>query len=171
MSEVDNRLRSFFDEPVGLAFIQAVRQTVEMYFGERPIMTRPVITKDLQVGYDVAGVINFTSLDVEGSMVIAFRREFILKIYAHMLGESATDITPEVEDCVGELTNTIYGLAKAPLVDQGYRFPMGLPQVLRQVNKEFEASKCLELPFRFDSDKELSLVLVVKKLVKQAQSA
>lgn len=167
-----NRLRSFFDEPVGVAFASALQQTIEMYFGHVPTRAAPQMGTNLQLPYHVAGLIHFTSHEVDGSMVIAFRDETICKIYGSMIGEDGpATITSEVEDCVGELANTVYGLAKAPLVDKGYEFPMGRPTVIRDLGAEIGEFKSLELPFRFSQDKDLCLILVVRRLIEESARA
>lgn len=167
-----NRLRSFFDEPVGVAFTNALKQTIEMYFGHVPTRAPAQMGKNMALPYQVAGLMRFTSHEVDGTMVIAFREETICKIYSSMVGEdNVTSITSEVEDCVGELANTVYGLAKAPLVDKGYEFPMARPEVVRDLNKEIGEYKSLELPFRFGQDKDLCLILVVRRLLEETAQA
>lgn len=167
-----NRMRSFFDEPVGVAFSNALKQTVEMYFGHVPARSKPQIGQHMKLPYQVAGLIRFTSHEVDGAMVIAFREKTICQIYGSMVGEdNVTAITSEVEDCVGELANTVYGLAKAPLVDKGYQFPMGRPEVVRDVDAIVGPYKSLELPFHFDGDKDLCLILVVHRLLEEPTQA
>lgn len=161
----DQKVRSFFEEPVGQAFIRAVQQTIEMYFGHNPVTAQPAMAKGLSVPYDIAGRMHFTSHDVEGEMIIAFRREIVLAIYESMIGERPSEINSDVADCVGELANTVYGLAKAPLASEGYVFPMARPEVTFEVNKVLEQYKSLEIPFRFDGDKELSLILLVRRVI------
>ena len=47
-----------------------------------------------------------------------------------MLGETITELTSDVGDAVGELTNMISGSARADLDRQGYSFRMALPTVI-----------------------------------------
>ncbi|MBX2995806.1 MAG: chemotaxis protein CheX [Bdellovibrionaceae bacterium] len=162
-----DKKRSFFDEDVGKSFIEAVQQTFGGYFSEPVNLVAPRLFENSEVVYDIGGLMKFDSHEVEGSMIVAFEKDFLLKVYEHMLGENPGAITSDVEDAVGELTNIVYGVAKAHLVNKGYQFPMSRPQISRDINQFLvQNAKCLELPFRLQigKDKQLALLLVVNRL-------
>ena len=79
----------------------------------------------------VAGVIGITSPEIQGSMSIQFPTPVFLQIMNGMLGESMTEIVPGIEDGATELTNIIFGNAKAKLNDAGFQIQMALPNLLR----------------------------------------
>lgn len=80
--------------------------------------------------YDVSGVIGIISPNFEGSVVIAFKEATFLKIISNMLGETYTELTSEIADGAGELTNMIFGQAKTVLNELGYGINMAIPTVI-----------------------------------------
>lgn len=164
---------SFFNEQVGQEFIKAVQQTLHIYTGGHGVLSRPRLFRDDALSFSVGGMVNFLSHGVDGSMVLAFEKNFILQVYEEILGEKQTEITKDVQDCVGELTNNIYGVAKAALVNAGYEFPMALPQTSPDVKSLVSKGvSCIELPFTFSDSKtpSMALILVVKRLDKKIAS-
>lgn len=79
---------------------------------------------------DISGVIGLISEAFSGSVVISFPSQTFLKIMSRMLGEEYTTITKEIEDGAGELTNIIFGQAKALLNEQGFGIKTALPSVI-----------------------------------------
>lgn len=161
---------SFFDEQVGKEFINAVHQTFETYLGGKGNLSQPRLFENGEVAYDVGGMVQFRSHEVDGSMILAFEKNFVLKVYEEMLGEKSGALNQDVADCVGELTNTIYGIAKAALVNAGYEFPMARPETSLEVKKLISKGvKCIELPFKFEGfpHATMALILVVKHVEEQ----
>jgi chemotaxis protein CheX len=152
---------SFFEEEVGIKLIDAAVKTIESYFGAKPIECPYLIAENLKVHYPLAGVIEFEADGLKVQMLLAFEKEMVLKVYERMLGETLTEITNDVLDCVGELTNTVYGYAKAPLVDKGHSFSMARPHTTYGVNEKLIGKKTLEIPFRVHetAEKEFSLII------------
>jgi chemotaxis protein CheX len=79
---------------------------------------------------DISGVIGLVSEAFSGSVVISFPEPTFLKIISRMLGEEYTEITKEIEDGAGELTNIIFGQAKVTLNELGYGIKTALPSVV-----------------------------------------
>ena len=75
----------------------------------------------------VSGIIGLAGQQITGNMVISFDKPSILGIVSRMLMETYADITPDVIDAVGEITNMISGGAKAALSEQGFQFEMATP--------------------------------------------
>lgn len=153
---------SFFEEEVGVNLIEAAIKTIESYFGAKPIECPYVISNNLNVSYPVGGIINFEADGLHVQLLLAFEKNLILKVYEQMLGEKANDINDDVLDCLGELTNTVYGYAKAPLVNQGHKFSMAIPSHTKNLNQSLLNKKSLEIPFRISSAaeaKEFSLII------------
>jgi chemotaxis protein CheX len=158
-----NLTPSFFEDYVGQCFIQGAIKTIESYFGALPIVHQHLIAKDLTTPYEVAGKVTFEADGIKVQMLLAFREEMIIRIYNQMLGVEHTSINDELKDCAGELTNTVYGTAKAPLVDQGHKFALALPSSVTDVNVQLAGKKSLELPFSTTpgTPKEFSLILSI----------
>lgn len=165
MANVNETERSFFDERVGQHFIDATRKTIELYFGQTPQLHPPRLSNEDPSTYDVAATVRFHSHEVEASMVLAVRKDFAIQLYEHMVGDKVADLSGDVADCMGEMANVIYGMAKAPLVDQGFEFPMSRPSTTLDPKSIFAGAKWLELPFHMGSpaEKPFALVLVVHR--------
>lgn len=173
MKPMSTTERSFFDERVGTHFINAVKQTVLAFFGEEPRMHEVKITNNIDSGFQLAAAMPFHSHEVEASMVIATRAPFALALYENMIGEKLEALTPDVDDCIAELSNMVYGMAKAPLVNEGFEFPMSRPTTTRDPASVLKNQKCLVLIFRAGTDegREFALILAVHRLDAKANPA
>lgn len=79
---------------------------------------------------DVSGVIGIVSDAFNGSVVISFPERTFLKIMSSMLGEEYTQITKDILDGAGEITNMIFGQAKVVLNEKGYGIKTAIPSVV-----------------------------------------
>ncbi len=79
---------------------------------------------------DVLGVIAIASNVFTGSVVISFPKITFLNIMSRMLGEECKEITQDIKDGAGELTNMIFGQAKIILNESGYGIKLALPSVV-----------------------------------------
>ncbi len=94
----------------------------------------PIIRKTNTTSGVVTGFIGLAGPNVIGSVIISFTKESILEIVSKMLGEEFTEITPDVEDAVGEITNMIVGGAKRILSSKGFKFDMAIPTIIKGEN-------------------------------------
>ncbi|MBY0515776.1 MAG: chemotaxis protein CheX [Bacteriovoracaceae bacterium] len=79
---------------------------------------------------DISGVIGVVSETFNGCVVISFPEKTFLNIISKMLGESYQELTQDIIDGAGEITNMIFGQAKAVLNDKGYGIQMAIPTVI-----------------------------------------
>lgn len=79
---------------------------------------------------DVSGVIGIVSDTFNGSVVISFPEKTFLKVMSGMLGEEYTELSKDILDGAGEITNMIFGMAKVTLNERGYGIKIALPQVI-----------------------------------------
>jgi chemotaxis protein CheX len=117
---------------------------------------KPFLKKGGGAHGDVSGIIGITG-PVNGSMSLSFSRNCIIKIMAGMLGEKMekeAEITKDIKDAVGELTNMISGDARNELGQQGFQFQIALPTVITGLNHEIR-HKCnaptIAIPFDTDA--------------------
>jgi chemotaxis protein CheX len=103
---------------------------------------KPFIKKGSISSGDISGIVGMTG-EGEGSLSLSFSRECILHIVGSMFGEPITDISEEVKDAVGELTNMISGDARRRLETAGILYQGAIPTVItgprheiRHVTKE-----------------------------------
>ncbi len=83
---------------------------------------------------DVSGVIGIVSDTIKGSVVISFPETTFLKVMSNMLGEEYKQISQDIVDGAGEITNMIFGQAKVILNERGYGVQIALPQVITGKN-------------------------------------
>ncbi|PIU00902.1 MAG: hypothetical protein COT74_03090 [Bdellovibrionales bacterium CG10_big_fil_rev_8_21_14_0_10_45_34] len=136
-------------------FIKAVLKTLGLQANTVIDIGTPRIRSEsepLQV--DIAGVLNITSHAFHGTLAICFTKKVFLGVYANMFGETKNEITPEMEDAVGELLNIIFGSAKAELNDyQHYSIQKAIPTVVKgsQLNVHHSSSlNSVLIPFTTD---------------------
>lgn len=85
---------------------------------------------DETVKGDVSGVIGIVSDAFNGSVVISFPEKTFLNVMGGMLGEEYTELSQDILDGAGEITNMIFGQAKIVLNERGYGVQIALPQVI-----------------------------------------
>lgn len=111
-------------------FLSATQKTLEVQCNTKVTVLKPHIKKSQLENVRIASVLTLISNTFSGSVVLCFPEPVFLKIYENMFGETAKEITPEIQDAAGELLNIIYGLAKIELNPAGYDFKKALPTVL-----------------------------------------
>ena len=154
--------RSFFEEYVGTCFVAACVKLTETYFSVPAVKAEHYLAADLVTPFEVAAFIQFTADSVDVKLTLALEKNFAIAFYNKMVGENETQLTDDVLDCLGELTNTIYGMAKAPLVDKGHSFSSARPEIIRDLTTHFKGRKSLEIRFRVDNENpNFSLILSV----------
>lgn len=114
---------------------------------------KPYVKQDKKAVGDISGVIGLTG-STKGAVVVSFSRECAMKVVSSMMGEQYTDLTDEVRDAVGEITNMVSGDARRSLAELGANFEAGIPTVV--VGKGHEITSmgkgpCLAIPFKVDN--------------------
>lgn len=99
---------------------------------------------------DISGVIGLTAEAFAGTLALSFPEAVFLKIASNMLGEECKEITPDIVDLAGELSNIILGQAKLQLTSLGFVIQQALPSCIwgkdHQV-KTYGGGVCIILPF------------------------
>lgn len=132
MSAAPNlNLNPLFDKAVVNAFIDGVMKTLETMANTKVITGKPFIESNVQMKGDIAGMLGMVAHPLKGTLVLAFPKQAICLIYQNMLGEETKELTNEVADSVGELTNMIYGSAKTTLNQSGLKLEMAIPTVIK----------------------------------------
>ncbi len=115
-------------------FIQGAIETlkVQCHIEARPGKPHLKNAEELNgAAVDIAGIIGITSEGFTGSIALCFPAKTFLNVMEKMLDEKFAEITKEVEDGAGELTNIIFGAAKRELNKTGYTLQKALPSVVR----------------------------------------
>jgi chemotaxis protein CheX len=114
-------------------------------------MGKPSLKNDKLTSGEVTGVMGFAG-DKKGMFSLSLTKESALQVYKSMIGEEAQGISPEVVDCIGELTNIISGQARVQIEKLGYKLSAALPTVIvgEKVEMAFITKvPVVNLPFTF----------------------
>jgi chemotaxis protein CheX len=87
----------------------------------------PYLRTAAEADFCVSGVIGLSG-DAVGTVVLNMSKEVALGVASVLLMEQFTELTPDVIDAVGELTNVIAGAAKSKLEE--FRLGVSLPNVI-----------------------------------------
>lgn len=131
-------------------FLEAAVNVLKTMAMVEPTPGKPFLKQDSEAIGDVSGVIGFTG-QAQGSMSISFECPCIFAIVSNLLGSSVNDITDEVKDAVGELTNMISGDARRRLDSVGISLQAGTPMVVSGKNhtiKHITNGPRLAMPFK-----------------------
>lgn len=110
-------------------FLNAVISVLTTMARIEPTPGKPFINRKRTTQGDVTGVLGITGYST-GTVSVTFDKDSILKIVNNMLYENYTEITEDIADAVGELTNMITGQARAELSEQGMSFQASTPSVV-----------------------------------------
>lgn len=111
---------------------------------------RPLAKKD-SMESEVSGIIQMSCSKFNGSLIVSFPDQTLLKIYNKMLGEEKTQIDDEIAGTAGEMVNIIWGRTKTLLEAQKLDFKNAMPTVFYGAQKIMAPnvkSTTLEVPFR-----------------------
>lgn len=111
-------------------FLQATINVLSTMAMITPKAGKPILKEGSVSKGDVTGIIGLTG-DAEGSLAVSFSESCALKIVENMVGERYEELTDEVADAVGELTNMISGDARSQLQKMGMDVTAALPTVVR----------------------------------------
>lgn len=133
-------------------FLNGTVNVLKMMAFVEPKPGKPFVKKDRVAIGDVSGVIGLTGAR-KGAIVVSFSRECAIKVISSMMGEQYADLTDEVKDAVGEITNMISGDARRALAELGADFEAGIPTVIAGKGHEITSmgkGPCLAIPFKIE---------------------
>ncbi|MBK7962005.1 MAG: chemotaxis protein CheX [Bdellovibrionales bacterium] len=145
------------------AFIDGVKMTLSTMAQTNTVCGKPFIETDFKLRGDIAGMVGMVAPPMKGTLIISFPKESIFLIIKNMIGEEYTEITTDVSDAVGELTNMIYGSAKTSLNQMGYNFEMAIPTIVRGdfVISKTQVAATLVIPFQLENKSEFYIEITV----------
>ena len=163
MSAIPITKNPLLDKEFINAFIDGVCKTLSTMAQTEVGCGKPFVEKTSHRRGDVAGVVGMVATPMRGTLVISFPKEAIFLIIQNMIGETHTEVSSEVADAVGELTNMIYGSAKTSLNQRGYKFDMAIPTVVRGdfIVSKGESGATLVVPFILKNKSEFYVELTV----------
>ena len=91
------------------------------------------IKQDDKMAYDISGVIGIAG-KMSGFVVVSFPEKLALDIVSGFLGEPKKNMSKDVVDAIGEFVNMIAGGSKRGFAEQGYKYNIGIPNVITGKN-------------------------------------
>lgn len=155
---------SLFSPNVINAFCAGINDTLKTMAQVEVTFGKPTIEKDWLSFGDITGVIDFETQEFKGSIYIHFQDKTLMKIYTQMLGEECQSMSPEVLDCIGEISNMAYGVAKGKLDPLQMNFSMSIPKPSKTADLiRLNQIPHLRIPFKIESEDCLLEVTLGKK--------
>ena len=108
-------------------FIASVRNTFQTMLSSEAQRGTPYLRTAAESDFCVSGVIGLSG-DAAGTIVLNMSQEVALGIASALLMDQFTELTADVIDAVGELTNVIAGAAKSKLEE--FHLGVSLPNVV-----------------------------------------
>lgn len=134
------------------AFVDGVQNTLTTMAMTESTPGKAHVEKNFTAQGEVSGMIGMIAGSMKGTITISFSAGAIFCILKNMLDEEYSEITDDVTDAVGELTNMIYGSAKTTLNEMGYNFDMAIPTVISGSHKitSYHSGATLIIPFNMN---------------------
>jgi len=130
-------------------FLEATVSVLKTMASVDPVPGKLYVKKDNCAVGDISGIVGITG-EAEGSLCITFSKGCILHVISKMFGEEQKEITDEVKDAVGELTNMISGDSRRRLQEIGHSFAGAIPTVVSGPGhevKHISKGPILSIPF------------------------
>lgn len=108
-------------------FVEATRKVFSTMVGWEVCLTNNHSSRGFTAKYDISAIIGFSG-KIRGTMVVSVDQEVALTAAGEFLGAKPTEVSADVIDMVGELTNMIGGSSKDRLGIAGAE--LGLPAVI-----------------------------------------
>lgn len=146
------------------AYIESVIKTLKNMASTDAIPGKAFIEQNYVQKGDIAGNVGLFCPPFKGNLLICFDKGCIFQIIDNMIGEKHTELTQEVSDAVGELTNMIYGSSKTSLNQLGFNFDMAIPTVISGAFKlsHKENAPTLVIPFTLKDNSSFYIQITIQ---------
>jgi chemotaxis protein CheX len=111
-------------------FVKSVSNATLTMLGIEAQALQPIVKKENRAHGDISGIIGIASANIYGSVAISMPSETAVELFNKMMGDSATSITDDVRDMVGEFANIVAGSAKKDLAEMDLSFDISIPTVV-----------------------------------------
>lgn len=138
---------------------KAVEEVVNVYLTKTPVLLKSQsVGKENPKLKDVSVVIGLTSEEVEGVFVVSYDKEIIFEFVKNVLGEEKSEITEEVVDASGEITNQMCGVFRREFEKTGITLRGTPPSIVTGKNHVITLPSNVprtSFLFKIDNDKNL----------------
>jgi len=134
------------------SFITATSTVFKTMLNLQTSMDKPFIKNDKVTTGDVTGVIGLAG-DRSGSVCVSFTENGARIVYKTLTGDDCKEVSPDVVDAIGEITNIIAGQARKELERAGVNLKASIPTIVVGRGSELHMlsdSTMVSLPFSFE---------------------
>lgn len=124
----------FLNRDVILNFSNGVVETLETMAGVKSEFEKAFVEKNWKPQNDISVYLDLSSEPFVGQIRFHFNKFALAKLYEKMMGSPVDPDSPEILDCLGELSNMCYGYAKGKLNEKGFSLKMTLPHPCKTVD-------------------------------------
>ena len=145
-------------------FLEATINVLKTMAFTEVIPQKPYLKKDHVAEGDVSGIIGLTG-EATGSLSVSFNFALIQTIMHNMLGEDVSEVTNDVRDAVGELTNMISGDARRLLQQEGLSLSAAIPTIVAgkaHTIKHVINGPIIVIPFSAEGEGKVSVEVSLK---------
>ena len=111
-------------------FVQSAIKVLTTLANTKPEKEEVFVRTATQSSGDISAIIALNSNDYLGSMAITFEKACFLGLVGSMLGETYTEISPDIQDAAAEICNQVFGASKLILNQQGHSIQPAIPSVV-----------------------------------------
>lgn len=137
---------------------KAVEEVINTYLTKTPMLKSQSAGNENPKLKDVSVVIGLASKEVEGVFVVSYDKEIIFEFVKNVLGEEKSEITEEVVDASGEITNQMCGVFRREFEKTGITLHGTPPSIITGKNHVIALPSNVprtSFLFKIDNDKNL----------------
>lgn len=125
----DEQLKNLVD----ISLAESIQETMATVFSMSSVKLEPQ-----QDHFDLAGSIGFVGR-LEGVGMLLLQNRDACLLVSKMLRMDIAEMSSDVRDGVGEITNMVIGGLKTRLAERGYNFEIGIPTIIEGSNIDLKA--------------------------------
>lgn len=152
------------------ALIAAIVNTIEVLIGEKPLIGRPGVLREVKPQYDLVTVIGFAG-GVEGNLIYSFNPQTALQVVSKMMNMPHDSLDDLAMSAIGELGNMIAGALAVNLEKINCKITITPPTVVTGRDLRLSVDGLvLQLPVGIINEGDVETILSVKGTVKCAKA-
>ncbi|MCD6490375.1 MAG: chemotaxis protein CheX [Thermodesulfobacterium sp.] len=146
---------------------KAVEEVIGMYLMKTPVLKNTEVRKEDAELKDISVVIGLTSEKLTGVFIVSYDKRIIFEFMKNMFGDEKNEITKDVIDASGEITNQICGVFRREFEKTGITLQSSTPSIVTGEKYKVEIpSNIPRMAFLYQIDGSKDLIIefgLVKK--------
>lgn len=145
---LDPHFVSLFQQNVVNSVCEGLQETLKMMNDIEVTFEKSSFETSWKTQGEASGIIDFEAEKFKGSLYIHFPFDVLVKLYNQMIGENHTEFSDEIMNCIGEISNMAYGVAKTKLDRFQFKLSMSIPKVSKTKDLKRIPSPHFLIPFK-----------------------